>query len=69
MALQPGNYEDILRCNIIHCPLVEPKVAVENERLPVSELQKTLSDGWLVEQTLDGRYLFMNPRHSGIPDS
>ena len=67
--LQPGSYHDILRCNIVHCPLLEPKVAVKDERLPVSELQKTLSDGWIVEQTLDGRYLFMSPRHSGIPNS
>ncbi|KAF2785688.1 hypothetical protein K505DRAFT_354874 [Melanomma pulvis-pyrius CBS 109.77] len=30
---------------------------------------QTLPDGWTVEQTLDGRYLFMSPRHSGIPNS
>lgn len=69
VALQPGSYRDILRCNIIHCPLLEPKEAVKDERLPVSGLQKTLSDGWIVEQTLDGRYLFMSPRNSGIPNS
>ena len=69
VALQPGNYHDILRCNIVHCPLLEPKAAVKDERLPISELQKTLSDGWIVEQTLDGRYLFMSPRNSGIPNS
>ncbi|MCJ1383543.1 hypothetical protein MMC17_006657 [Xylographa soralifera] len=69
VALQPGSYHDILRCNIVHCPLLEPGAAVKDERLPVSELQKTLSDGWIVEQTLDGRYLFMSPRNSGIPNS
>ena len=69
VALQPGSYHDILRCNIVHCPLIEPKAAVKDERLPVSELQKTLSDGWIVEQTLDGRYLFMSPRNSGTPNS
>lgn len=67
--LQPGSYHDTLRCNIVHCPLIEPEAAVEDERLPVSELQKTLSDGWIVEQTLGGRYLFMSPRHSGIRNS
>ena len=69
VALQPGSYHDILRCNIVHYPLLEPKAAVKDERLPVIELQKTLSDGWIVEQTLDGRYLFMSPRNSGIPNS
>ena len=67
--LQPGNYHDTLRCNIVHCPLIEPEAAVEDGRLPISELQKTLSDGWIVEQTLSGRYLFMSPRHSGIRNS
>ncbi|CAL8580905.1 hypothetical protein XPA_006621 [Xanthoria parietina] len=69
VALQPGNYHDTLRCNIVHCPLIEPEAAVQDERLPVGELQKTLSDGWIVDQTLDGRYLFMSPRNSGIPNS
>lgn len=69
VALQPGSYHDNLRCNIVHCLLLEPKAAVKDERLPVSELQKTLSDVWMVEQTLDGRYLFMSPRNSGIPNS
>ena len=67
--LQPGSYYDILRCNIVHCPLIQPEAVVEDERLPVSELQKTLSDGWIVEQTLSGRYLFMSPRNSGIRNS
>ncbi|KAL8904162.1 MAG: hypothetical protein Q9207_003454 [Kuettlingeria erythrocarpa] len=69
VALQPGSNHDILRCNIVHCPLIDPKAAVKDERLPVSELQETLSDGWIVEQTLDGRYLFMSPRNSGTPNS
>lgn len=69
VALQPGSYQDDLRCSIVQCPLLEPKAAVKHERLPVSELQKTLSDGRTVEQTLDGRYLFMSPRNSGIPNS
>lgn len=66
VALQPGSYHDVLRCKIVHCPLLEPKAAVKDERLPVSELQKTLSDGWTVKQTLDGRYLFM-PTQLGNP--
>ncbi|KAL8866973.1 MAG: hypothetical protein Q9174_005961, partial [Haloplaca sp. 1 TL-2023] len=41
----------------------------KDERLPISELQRSLPDGWIVEQTLNGRYLFMSPRHSGIPNS
>lgn len=45
VALQPGNYHDVLRCSLVHCPLLEPKVAAKDERLPVSGLQKTLSDG------------------------
>ena len=69
VALQPGGYHDTLRCDIVHYPLLEPKVAVKDERLPVSELQKTLSDGWIVEQTLERQYLFMSPRNSGIPNS
>ncbi|OBT60706.1 hypothetical protein VE03_09844 [Pseudogymnoascus sp. 23342-1-I1] len=69
VALQPGSYHDDLRCSIIHCPLLEPKAVVKDDRLPVSELQKTLADGWTVDQTLDGRYLFMSPRNSGIPNS
>lgn len=39
-----------------------------DEQLPVKELQKTLADGWTVDQTLDGRYLFMSPCSSGIPN-
>ncbi|KAK1473548.1 hypothetical protein CABS01_04210 [Colletotrichum abscissum] len=69
VILQPGSYRDELRCNILHYPLLEPKEPFKDERLPVSELQKTLPDGWTVDQTLDGRYLFMSPRHSGIPNS
>jgi hypothetical protein len=69
VALQPGSYHDVLRCEFVHCPLVEPELAAKDERLPISELQETLSDGWTVEQTLDGRYLFMSPRNSGIPNS
>lgn len=67
--LQPGSYHDVLRCSILHYPLLEPKTPLKDERLPVSALQKTLPDGWTVEQTLDGRYLFMSPPHSGIPNS
>lgn len=67
--LQPGSYHAPLCCNILHYPLLEAKTPFKDERLPVSELQKTLPDGWTVEQTRDGRYLFMNPRHSGIPNS
>lgn len=67
--LQPGSYNDVLRCTIRHYPLLEPKTSPRDERLPISELQKTLRDGWTVEQTLDGRYLFMSPRQSGIPNS
>ncbi|KGO66067.1 Heterokaryon incompatibility [Penicillium italicum] len=67
--LQPGSYHDVLRCNVVHYPLLEPKSPIKDERLPVSELQKTLSDGWTVDRTLDGRYLFMSPRNSGIPNS
>ncbi|KAL8744361.1 MAG: hypothetical protein Q9190_003394 [Brigantiaea leucoxantha] len=69
VALQPGSYQDSLQCNIVHCQLLEPKTEIRDERLPVGELQKTLSDGWIVDQTLDGRYLFMSPRNSGIPNS
>jgi hypothetical protein len=69
VVLQPGSDQNVLRCNIVHCPLVKPKAEVKDERLPVSELQRTLSDGWTVNQTLDGRYLFMSPRNSGIPNS
>ena len=67
--LQPGSYHDVLRCNILHYPLLEPRTPFKDERLPISALQKTLPDGWTVEQTLDGRYLFMSPRHSEIPNS
>lgn len=69
LALQPGSYQDILRCKIVHCRLLKPKAAVKDERLPVDELRETLSDGWIVDQTLDGRYLFMSPRNSGISNS
>ncbi|KAL8773980.1 MAG: hypothetical protein Q9194_004183 [Teloschistes cf. exilis] len=68
VALQPSSHHDVLRCSLVHCPLLEPK-AVKDERLPICELQKTPSDGWIVEQTLDGQYLFMSPRNSGIPNS
>ena len=67
--LQPGSYHDTLQCNIVHCPLLEPKAAAKDERLPISNLQRSLPDGWIVERTLDGRYLFMSPRHSGISNS
>ncbi|KAH7310612.1 heterokaryon incompatibility protein-domain-containing protein [Stachybotrys elegans] len=69
VLLQPGGYHDDLRCNILHYPLLEPKILFKDERLPVKDVQKSLPDGWTVEQTLDGRYLFMSPRHSGIPNS
>lgn len=69
LFLEPGSYHDDLRCNIRHYPLLEPKTSLKDERLPVSELQTTLPDGWTVDRTLSGRYLFMSPRHSGIPNS
>lgn len=70
VILQPSaNYNDTLRCNIIIYPIREPKAPTKDGRLPVNELQKTLPDGWTVDETLEGRYLFMSPRNSGIPNS
>ncbi|KXH51463.1 hypothetical protein CSIM01_08249 [Colletotrichum simmondsii] len=57
-----------LACMVISSRLM-PKKLFKDERESLSDLQKTLPDGWTVDQNLKGRYLSMSPRHSGIPNS
>lgn len=69
MSQCSGDHNNPLRCKILDHPRLESKEGIRGERLPVNELQKSLPDGWTVDQTLDGRYLFMSLRNSEIPNS
>ncbi|KAG7050668.1 HET-domain-containing protein [Colletotrichum scovillei] len=68
VRLQPIDKQNPPDCMVISSRLA-PKKAFKDERESLSELQKTLPDGWTVDRKLKGRYLFMSPRHSGIPNS
>ena len=61
LVLQPGKFADDICFTILHRPLVPPlKDETPAKQLSVEELRKTLPEGWTVDETLDGRYLFIH---------
>jgi hypothetical protein len=57
LRILPGNFDDELKLEIFHAPLVMPEKAPDT-RLDIDELQKTLPEGCNVYKTLEGRYIF-----------
>ncbi|KAF7547280.1 hypothetical protein G7Z17_g7844 [Cylindrodendrum hubeiense] len=57
LHLLPGKFGDEIRMQISHVLLKQPEEQ-KSTRLSRSELQKTVSSGWEVFETPEGRYLF-----------
>lgn len=57
LDLLPGKFDDEIRITIKHVPLSQPPEHVA-KRLPLEQLIKTLPPGWIVLETVEGRYLF-----------
>lgn len=68
VELMPGTVIDDICLGIFHRPLV-PRAEAVKQQVPIESLQKTLPDGWLVKETLDGRYLYMKLGNSGTPNT
>lgn len=69
IKLLPGLECDILRFSIFNASLtrlMSPLSATPT--LTLDELRKTLPEGWLVKETLDGRRLFMKMGYAGVPN-
>ncbi|KAF1961212.1 HET-domain-containing protein [Byssothecium circinans] len=62
LRILPGSWDDELRLEIFHTPLVAPGRAPDT-RMDIEELQKTLPEGWVVEKTIEGRYVFWDGRN------
>jgi len=64
VELLPGNFSDDIRGRIHHSVLVPPD-SEDDGRFSLSELQKTIPEGWQVYQTIDGRFLFRYVEEAG----
>lgn len=58
LTLKPGEFDDDLRINLAHMPLVDPPKE-PSPRVSVKELQKSLPDRFKVYKTFKGRYIFV----------
>lgn len=58
LTLNAGIPSDNIVFSVSHAPL-PPQIPLQSKRLSLSELEKTLPQGWFVKQTLTGRYLFI----------
>ncbi|KAI8626049.1 HET-domain-containing protein [Xylariaceae sp. FL1651] len=67
--LMPGREHDDICFSIFHVSLHPPSPTVETDMVPTDQLQETLPEGWVVKETLEGRYLFMRLGSSGVPNS
>lgn len=66
IKLQPGNIEDDIHLQIYHAPISYPPIPTFHpERISVEKLQKTLPKGWIVSETLSGRYIFFTTEEKG----
>ncbi|KAK2763903.1 hypothetical protein FQN54_009522 [Arachnomyces sp. PD_36] len=68
VTLKAGHPGDDIFLGISHTPLIPPKPTA-SKRLSLSELEKTLPQGWFVTQTLTGRYLFICDTDLSVPTS
>lgn len=64
VTVLPGSYDDDIALRIQHVAL-EPRNALPPSRLSVKEIQKTLSEPWIVRDTIEGRYLFLRQGANG----
>ncbi len=56
MTVLPGKFDDLIRAEITHEPLVPPDKVV----LSVKEINRSLPQNWEARETLEGRILFLN---------
>jgi len=59
LTLLPGNFDDDLKITVSHVPLVKRR-DIPLPGISLEELRRTLPPGWQVEETLEGRYAFVN---------
>ncbi|KAF2501347.1 HET-domain-containing protein [Lophium mytilinum] len=57
IKLLPGRFEDPIRFELCHAPLVVPKERPV-ERMSLREVRETLPPGWGVSETVEGDYIF-----------
>jgi len=62
VTLLAGNSADDICIKISHAPFLEPGVVGKepSPRITLKGLQETLPDGWMVRETIGGRYLFIS---------
>ncbi|KAF2640471.1 hypothetical protein P280DRAFT_426465 [Massarina eburnea CBS 473.64] len=60
LKILPGNFDDVLRLEIFHAPLIMPERAPDT-RMPREDLQRKLPPGWRVYETWERRYIFRQP--------
>ena len=58
VRLQPGKADDQICLDIFHVSLNQPTWQSNQARDTLSDLQGTLPQGYVIKETLDGRYLF-----------
>ncbi|KAI0103035.1 HET-domain-containing protein [Nemania sp. FL0031] len=61
VTILPGNFNDPLQINIEHKSLVPPD-EIKSTRLSVKEIKRTLTEGWYVYETMEGRIIFQHGR-------
>ncbi len=60
LTLHPGEFADPIRISLRHAILPIPEEPLEDPKVDLEDLQKTLPAGWEVHQTFDGRIIFWN---------
>jgi hypothetical protein len=61
IELLPGNFNDDIHARIFTAQLSEAGKSVDS-RLCLKDLEKTLPNGWEVDETIDGRFIFYDGR-------
>ncbi|KAH8660426.1 heterokaryon incompatibility protein-domain-containing protein [Xylariales sp. PMI_506] len=64
VTLQPGYGDEQIRLSIRHHSFHPQETPSASPVVSSREIQATLPDGWLVDQTLDGRYIFRQKRQT-----
>lgn len=71
ITLLPGKRDDNIALSLTHVALKRPthEPGVNPNRMSKSELQKTLPDDWMVQETFERRYLFIQLGQFGGPNT
>lgn len=69
ISLMPGYGDEDICFSIFHAPLVPPPAPQARYRPSIEDVEKTVPEGWVVRETIEGRYLFIQNGTSGKPNS